>query len=518
MGKCNCGYCPTIIVPGIGQSKVDLYSSDNERIKCAWPIDIDTKPFVKKLIPSAIKLIITKNDKSFVKKLEIAVADAVSALRVNNEGVPTENLHIVDYNGNSLKNCTPDEKRYIYKMVPMESLAEVIGEDHLYFFAYNSFGQPYETAEMLDKYIQNVKKETGHEKVNLIPVSLGGSIATAYFDAYGEKNDVNRVCYFVPAANGSTLIADVFSKNLDLSNPYSLLQMFLDSKSVETLKKVLSRLGADTAEHIVGALIDGLLNTFLRNCPGMWAVVPHEKYTDFRDRYLIGDEYKVLRSKTDRFFKAQSNLRELLEKIESNGTKFFSVCGYDLPLLPIAGTKNLNSDTIVDFKSASLGGTAAPAGEKLQEDYTPVYDRCKDHSHNHISPERTVDLSTAIFPDSTFCFRHQVHDDTAYNDVALLLCKEILTNENFTGVYSDERFPQFNGTRDVFRIKYRLLPEVEGLLKKDLPEDVKKDLLEIVEEVNKMFSNTIIKDRTEADELTKRFDLVVKRCNYEKRF
>ena len=29
MEKCSCSYCPTIIVPGIGQSKVDLYSLED---------------------------------------------------------------------------------------------------------------------------------------------------------------------------------------------------------------------------------------------------------------------------------------------------------------------------------------------------------------------------------------------------------------------------------------------------------------------------------------------------------
>ena len=33
MSKCTCEYCPTIIVPGIGQSKVDLYSEDNKFIE-----------------------------------------------------------------------------------------------------------------------------------------------------------------------------------------------------------------------------------------------------------------------------------------------------------------------------------------------------------------------------------------------------------------------------------------------------------------------------------------------------
>ena len=102
MNKCTCEYCPTIIIPGIGQSKVDLYSEDNKRIKCAWPLDVDTKSFVKMIIPSAIRLLITRNDKSFCKALKKAVAEMVTPLRVNKEGVPTENLHIVDYSGHSL--------------------------------------------------------------------------------------------------------------------------------------------------------------------------------------------------------------------------------------------------------------------------------------------------------------------------------------------------------------------------------------------------------------------------------
>ena len=107
-------------------------------------------------------------------------------------------------------------QKQIYNNIPLQAFAEMAGEDHLYYFAYNSFGNNSDIVDELYAFIQMVKAETGHDKVNLIPVSLGGSIATAYFDAYGSKNDVNRVCYFVPATNGSTLIADAFSKNIDL--------------------------------------------------------------------------------------------------------------------------------------------------------------------------------------------------------------------------------------------------------------------------------------------------------------
>ena len=105
-----------------------------------------------------------------------------------------------------------------------------------------------------------------------------------------------------------------------------------------------------------------------------------------------------------------------------------------------------------------------------------------------------------------------MHDDTAYNDVALSLCKEIITNKDFKDVYSDPRFPQFNGSRDIFRIKYRLLPRVDELLKKALPQDIKDDLLKSKEEAENLFKNTIIKDRIEADEITKRFDEAVRKA------
>ena len=221
---------------------------------------------------------------------------------------------------------------------------------------------------------------------------------------------------------------------------------------------------------------------------------------------------KLISGKVPPMLTSEEKKRELLTKIEAQGTRFFAVCGYNLPLLAFAGTKKLNSDSIVDFKSASLGGFSAAPNETLPKDYVPVYDRCQNREHNHISPDNSVDLGTAIFPDSTFCFKNQVHDDIAYNDVALLLCKEILTNEGFTDVYSDPRFPQFNGSRDIFRIKYRLLPKVDELLKKDLPEEIKNELLACIQEVDKLFANTIIENRTQADELTKRFDDVVKKA------
>ena len=55
--NCGCGHYPTVIVPGIGQSKVELLDNEGKRIKLAWPLDIDSKRLLKRILPSALKMI-----------------------------------------------------------------------------------------------------------------------------------------------------------------------------------------------------------------------------------------------------------------------------------------------------------------------------------------------------------------------------------------------------------------------------------------------------------------------------
>lgn len=166
MEKCSCPYYPTIIVPGIGQSKVDLTDYGGTRVKCAWPLDIDGKVLAKSIAPEAAKMVLTRKTDAFCAAVKKAVRAAVAPLEVNSDGIPKARLQPVSYRGDSLAECSADEKRYIYKMVPLQELGAIIGESHLFFFAYHSFGQPYETAAQLNEYIQNVKKRTGHDKVN----------------------------------------------------------------------------------------------------------------------------------------------------------------------------------------------------------------------------------------------------------------------------------------------------------------------------------------------------------------
>ena len=49
-----------------------------------------------------------------------------------------------------------------------------------------------------------MKRETGHDKINIAAISLGGTIANSLFDRYPDLYaSLDRVVYIVPALDGS---------------------------------------------------------------------------------------------------------------------------------------------------------------------------------------------------------------------------------------------------------------------------------------------------------------------------
>ena len=501
--KCGCGYYPTVIIPGIGQSMVDLLSDEGARVKSAWPLDLDTEAVIKSLISPAVRMLVTRSDKAFCDTLYKVLCRELSPLAATADGIPKAQLRVVTYNY-PLSECTKEQKRYIYKMVPMEQLAEVIGEDHLFFFAFHSFGQPYETARELHNFIQMVKQRTGHDRVNLVPVSLGGSIAVAYFDAYGDRCDVHRVMNFVPAVDGSIIASDVFEGRVMSDKPYELFELILGRGDAQRLTKAMRILPSQAAQNIIETVLKAALDTIFLNCPAMWAIIPREHYDALRDRYLCDSKHEALRHKADRYHRAQVNYEQLFKLQQDRGVSFFTVCGYGKHLAEFVLSQEVNSDSIVHLSGASMGAYSAPPGEVLGDSYKQAKSNCGNKYHNHLSPDGAVDAGTCLFPDSTWFFADQIHDDIAYNDVALLICREVLTNEEFTDVYSDPAFPQFNGSRNIRELRYKLIPRACELLQTQLHEHVRKDLEQALEQAQELFTYTVVENNDAARSATDR--------------
>ena len=429
-------FTPCVIIPGIGQSMVELVDENGKKIKMAWQLDVDTDMIVKELKAPLLKSIALRNDVGLTKKMKSVIADVVDPIATNIDGTMKNRVRVVDY-PQSLAECTEKERNYIYRMVPMQRLSKIIGEENMYFFAYNSFGEPYETAKDLNNFIQKIKAERNCDKVNIVPVSMGGAVSIAYFDAYGKQNDINRVMYFVAALQGTPVISDLMSLNIKADKALSLVEFLFPRKAAEMLRKVLSLLPKKVGDKLMYSAIEGILEPAILRCPSLWSTIPPETYEKLSKKHLSDKKYSVLKEKTDRFYKAQKNFPEYISTLQEQGTEFFAVVGYNLQLLPIVATDTVSSDGMINTASASMGATVAPLGRKLNKE-----------KNDCISPDGTVDASTSLFKDRVWFFKDQQHDNTAYNDTALNVAAKVLSDDSFISVYSDPELPRFGNVQD----------------------------------------------------------------------
>ena len=215
----TCEHAPSIIIPGIGQSESNLLDENNELVYDAngkpvtgWPLYINADELIEELAAPLVTAIATQKDNGFTDFASKTIANALRVNAIGLDGLPVNNVHITKYY-KSLALCDETEREFIMNTIPIKSYAEEAGDDHLYFFAYNSFGDVIGIAEELFAYIQMVKAQTGHDKVNIVPISLGGTVFNALLEIHPEvADDLERVICIVPALDGSKIVSDVYNK------------------------------------------------------------------------------------------------------------------------------------------------------------------------------------------------------------------------------------------------------------------------------------------------------------------
>lgn len=474
----NCDICPAVVVPGIGQSNVwaldengdYLLDEDGDKISC-FPAIFDIGTIIKRAIVPVLLTLITQKDMGLSAALSDVILDSFEVNLCDDNGKNTGNLVVEKY-PYSVAECSEYEKEQIYNNVPLQAYAEQVGEDHLYYFAYNSFGNHLDAVNELYEFIQMVKRDTGHDKVNIVPISMGGTMANGLLQYYPEvKNDLNKVVYIVPALDGSTIVGDLLSKDLTFLNKDFLYSGFLetlmdeeDAKMIEVLVRILPD---DVLLDGLRAAVDTLVEDVAVNITSLWALSPSSYYQDLAARYLDpvkNPEKAEIRRQTEMYYHAQINSdRNIMDLVEM-GVEVYNIVDYDVPLYCIGNTWNDdNADGVIHLDSTSMGAYSAKVGQALPEAYKQGNTHCSDPTHNHISPDRVVDASTGLLPDTTFYFDAQNHEKTARNDVIISLATRLLATDDIKDVYSTPEYPQFNGARDPRGLKNNLIPAAKGV-------------------------------------------------------
>lgn len=471
-GKCNCDHCPSIVVPGLFQSDVmyldangnEMLNSEGEPYKGPFFME-STKEVVmlaleEALVPIA-SLLVKQEDKE--NRCAKAISEVLGQVLVGNialdeYGQPIKNIQPDKYN-TSLANLTEEQRDHVLNAVPLYKYVEIAGLDHLYFSSYLHSGNVIQAANDLYELIQIAKKETGHDKVNLVPLSQGGSVMNALMQIYIDKglelsDDVNRVCYVVPAADGAYVLGDIYRYGF-IDEPEALYGYMLPSvlgKDQQLLAYVINLLlrlfpEADL-NNILDMAADSLIEDYLENSTCLWALIPSKDYPACKEKFLTDPEDVHIVEQTDWYYNAQLNSRANILDAKSKGIEFFDIVDYNAANYKIFDSWNkMNGDGIIHTDSESFGATTVSVGVPLADDYVQANTYCTDPKHNHIDEKRLIDASTGILCETTFYFRDQGHETTAQNDVIMRLAVRILTDPTFKDIYSDPAYPQYNFAR-----------------------------------------------------------------------
>lgn len=443
---------PTIIIHGIGQADTYLadengdpvYDEDGNEVT-GWPIYVNVTDLITDLILPLLFTLVTQRDCGLSDAIYDAVIDQLSLSAAGDDGEPLNNIVVKGYDGRPISECTEEEKEEIYDSVPLENYAAEVGEEYLYYFAYDSFGDTYKIVDQLEAIIEKAERETGKDKVNLIPISLGGAVATAYIGENPDGEEINKIVFIVPALDGSEIVGKVMANELDYSDTGLYRDMFTklvgeDDYTGWLINIAVRTLPKEVLVDVFSSLATGLSAGLLSKSVNMWGLVPNAMYDELAAEYLT--EGTALKAKADRFHAAQSNLVKNLYNYEKNGVKIYDISAYGLELYSLIDSDS-NSDKIIHSSSTSMGATFSAVDGTLGEDY--VQQNYKEY--NFLSPDGQVDASTCAFPKTTWFFGGQDHEKIGHNDVVIRLATDLLLVDEMD-VFTTVEYPQFNGHRN----------------------------------------------------------------------
>ncbi len=526
---------PVIFIPGIGQSETYLYNDDGSTDSHWNLIGVNTAfegKDILTIVKAAGPLILTLLTGKYLVS-EDALAELMQLLFKNcmldENGNPPANVETPLFK-TSLANYEtmyPEHdkgktgKEILLKRIPCQDLVDTIGAENIYCYNYSAFSYTFKEAAGLNDFIKNVvfKEHEDADKVILVPMSMGATVVSAYLSEYAAENDVEKVVSIVGAWNGSDVFADLMELKFASNAPdllYNGIIADLVGDPYGNLINVALRLFPKAVlREFIDEALTAVIEELICTTTSFFSLIPYDRYDAIAAKLLSGDDMKAIKAETDKYHAVQGKLKETLyECRDKYGVEFYFICGYNMGFGSetsdfqffqfFESSATTNSDEIIQISSTGVGVTSASAGKELPTNYKATNPVCTDATHNHISPDRSIDVSTSYFPETTWCFNNQTHELT-YNDTALELCYAIVLNE--VKSVDNEKYPQFNDSRDVKKLKKDYIPQAKELLNDEyegltLTDSQKTKMAALVADAEAMLERTI-NNREEDDKIIK---------------
>ena len=442
--SCRCGHTPVIYIPGFGEPIYNGLDSE-EPVSVFPPSGEAIAAAVPDLLVAVTGGLLAGNDRIFGTFAIKGANKMLGAAACNSDGNAPENSG-VEFDG---------IEEDLHKIA--HTLTDEDIDDKYFTFLYDWRISPVDNAKLLRNFVNEVKSATGHSKVSFTCHSQGNTVLTSYLALYGSKN-IDKIVCLSPAYQGLSLVGALFTKKISLSGKGDAFEEYLkgimgyeDAKS-QLICSVVSLINSyglvDFALNYVQGMLDSQLDRvfdeslidIFATMPGLWSFVPAEDYEDAKEAMLKGDEkYAGLVEKIDYYhYNVQTKTEKLLKQARSNGAAVIIASGYNISSIPVTLTAAEQSDYLIDTKYTSLGATCAPITKTLGENYRQAKRSC---GHNHLSPDGIIDASTCSFPEYTWFFRDNGHND--FSDDYLEFVNWALNYRGQPTVRSAKSYPQF---------------------------------------------------------------------------
>ena len=290
-----------------------------------------------------------------------------------------------------------------------------------YTFSYDWRIDPMEAASQLRDFIEYICESAGSDRVAVECHSYGGVVTLSYITLFGDarlKSVVfNSTAVFGESFNGGllsgqmTLSGDAIVKYMRYAfseNEYQallngLFEMLGRAGLLDLVCDRGNKLTAELSPRVVPESIAPLFAGWL----SVWSMIP-EEFLDGAMKYVFEDCYPDgshagLKEKVESFNTLVRPYKTETLTALNEAINVYVIARYGWSSMPLTPYYNNQSDGSIDLKYASFGATCAEYGETLPDDYLAGADKA------YISPDRSFDASTCLFPEQTWFIRDLTH-------------------------------------------------------------------------------------------------------------
>lgn len=441
----TCDNVPVIVVRGMdfGGLYVD-YGTRNEKSV----LNIDAGTIIKGIFKAAASGIINFSFDSAVSEVALLAKDILKYFSMDENGNSLYNVSMPSYTESADKYenlCNGTDFEYGI----VRTCIEEFGEGHTYYINYDWRLDPFLVADDIHAAVEAATANTGHDKVNIICCSMGGQMTLAYLTKYGYEK-VNRCLFMSSTFCGAQVASDLLNGRVVIKaeNLYNfLINTVKDNKVLSVLINVLykikifnflTKLTDYIFENYKDAVYREAIIPVFGNMLPLWGLVQEKDYESAIE-YIFGGRENAkpeFISKTDKLQKMMKDKTSLLNEMIDNGVEIAIVAHYGIPVIPVYYNSDFNGDGILETYQMSGYATVAPYGKTLGDDYVAKNPKL-------VSPDKTVDLSTALFPEYTYIIKGADHVGGTYGTDYSDFIVWLLTYDGEFYAGASEEYPQF---------------------------------------------------------------------------